>query len=552
MARCGRAGARLLGAWLAIACPSLSSGCNALVDTSTPQCNTHADCPKRGAELAQTYCTAEKICSRDLPSCTTHRDCSEQLGEPGYCRPDRLCTRVLTRECTEVVPEGALLQDDVILAGFMGPVRGPFSSHGTPLRQGAALAFDEIETLSNGIPGVDAESPRRHLALLVCHDTPDGPSTLGRPIHVARHLVETVGVPAIIGPSKIPTSVIDIVTEITTPGNVLTISPSATHPGIPKLETGQLFWRTVPSDQFQVDAWRYLVLGAVASLWESGAIPPTREPRVVYVARADSYGAGLTKLFREQIKFSSPPPTWTYDLEKKTDWDNLADEIADVRPELLFAFSTGEFATELLPRLEQRLASAERKPYYLLLDGNRVDELSAAIDENPELSARILGTAPGVRTTTLFNAFRGRFIGTFVQEPGSLAEFAYDAAYLLAYAVAGAKNQEPSGVELGAALSALSCPNGTRVVADPSEFSDGFQAAARDACVNFEGASGPLDFDNEMGEAPNLFAVWCAGRDESGKPFPSLRGLYYDPNVANPGVKGLAEDELLPFCPAAR
>jgi ABC-type branched-subunit amino acid transport system substrate-binding protein len=523
-----------------------------LVDTSTEQCNAHADCKKRGGQLAQTYCTGEKICSPDLPACTTHRDCSEQLGEPGYCRPDRLCTRVLTPECTEVVPRGALLQDDVILAGFMGPVRGPFSSHGKPLRQGAALAFDEIETLANGIPGVDAESPRRHLALLVCQDAPDGPNTLDRPMRVARHLVTTVGVPAIIGPSKIPTSVVDVITEITAPGNVLTISPSATHPGIPKLETGQLFWRTVPSDQIQVDAWRYLIFGVVASLWENGIIPPPAPARIVYVARADSYGAGIAKLFREQIVFPTPPPTWTYDLEREIDWDELADEIAEARPDILFAFSTGEFATHLLPRLEQRLGSAERKPYYLLLEGNRVEELTVAIDANPELGARILGTAPGIRTSALFNAFQRRFSGTFREEPGSLTEFAYDAAYLLAYAVAGAKKQQPSGVELATAMSALSCPNGTRVVADPSEFSDGLRAAAGDACVNFEGVSGPLDFDDTQGEAPNVYAVWCAGRDESGNAFPSLDGLYYEYDKANEGVKGLNEGQSFPFCPAAR
>lgn len=546
-----RAGARLL-TWVASFGALLASGCNVIVDTSAEQCDTHADCPKRGGELAETYCTAEKICSRALPSCATHRDCSEQLGEPGYCRRDGLCTRVLTAECTEVVPEGALLQDDVILAGFMGPLRGPFASHGTPLWQAAASAFTEIETLSNGIPGVDDDAPRRHLALLACHDTPDGPHTLERPLQVARHLVETVGVPAIIGPSKIPTRALDVITDITTPANVLTISPSATHPNLPSLEPGQLFWRTVPSDRIQVDAWRYLILGVVSSLWESPDFPKGQNPRVVYVARADSYGAGLTELFREQLVFPSPPPTWTYNLDKAIDWDRLADEIAQTRPELLFAFSTGEFATELLPRLEERLASAERKPYYLLLDGSRVEELTLAVDRNPELSARIMGTAPGVRTSARFDAFRRRFSDRFGREPGNLAEFAYDAAYLLAYAVAGANKQQPSGVELGAALRTMSCPSGTRVLADPDAFADGFRAAARDGCVNFEGASGPLDFDNAAGEAPNVYGVWCAGPDEAGNAFPSLRGLYYDYDVKNQGVKGLNSGEFLPFCPAAR
>lgn len=545
----GKAGARRLGKIMAVVGSWLLSGCNALVDTSTEQCKTHADCTNKGGGFADTFCSADKICRPLSLPCTTSRDCSYRLGEPGYCRPDRVCTPVLTPDCTQVVPEDALSQDHVILAGFMGPVQGPFATHGTPLRQGAELALNEIETQMNGVPGADS-GPQRHLAMLVCHDTPDDLNTLGRPMDVARHLVNTVRVPAIIGPSKIPTNVTDVITEVTSLGGVLTISPSATHPDIPALEKEGLFWRTVPSDDIQIDAWRYLSLGVVQTLWATGVVTEPQPPKIVYVARADSYGARIAQLFREVLP--TPPPTWTYDLAKDVDWDSMADDIVKASPNMLFAFTTGEFVTKLLPRIEQRWTGTKR-PYYLLLEGNRVDELLELVNGTPGLAERIVGTAPGVRTSPLFFAFRDRFKQAYGQEPGSLAEFAYDAAYLFAYAVAGAKSQRPSGLELARAMGGMSCRDGTRLEASPAAFASGFSAAAGAACVDFDGASGALNFD-DAGQASNDYGVWCARRDPAGTTFPPLAGhqgagVYFD--VESPGVVGWPPDGFLDFCPAA-
>lgn len=538
---------RVAAMLLALLCGMFACGCNALVDTSTAQCETNADCRKSSREFANTFCSPDKVCKPLSLPCTTSRDCSERLDEPAYCRPDGVCTRVLTPECTQIVPDGALSRDHVILTGFMAPVHGQSASEGTPLRQGAELALREIEAVTNGIPSADA-GPQPHLAMLVCHDSPDALNALERPINVARHLVDTVRVPAIIGPSKRPPNAVDIITEVTSPGGVLTLSPSATHARIPDLEKAGLFWRTVPSDEILVDAWRYLILGVSQSLWEKGIVPKTEPPKIIYVARADSYGATLRDQFREEI-LTEPPATYVYDLGKEVDWESMANEIAAARPNVLFAFSTSEFVRELLPRIEQRWSGGKR-PYYMLFEGNQVPELLAEVDKNQELGTRILGTAPGTRRSELFTVFRGRFEQAFGHTPGSLAEFAYDAAYLLAYAVARAKKQHPTGLELARAMRTMSCISAIKVHASEATLAAGFGAAAEAACVNFEGASGPLDFDNDTGQAPNDYGVWCAARDASGNAFPSLEDIYFD--VEGPGIGGWAAGQFLPFCPGAQ
>jgi branched-chain amino acid transport system substrate-binding protein len=460
---------------------------------------------------------------------------------------------VLTAACNEVVPEDALSRDgEVILAGFMAPVRGRFESHGTPLRQGATLALEEIEARTQGIPSADSGRVR-HLAMLVCHDSPDDLNTLQRPADVARHLVQ-LGVPAVIGPSKIPSGVTSVIIDILSAGGVLTLSPSATHVDIPSFEQNGLFWRTVPSDWWQAEAWRGLGLLVAADLWKRGVVPDTRSPKTVIVARSDDYGDSLSKSFTDNVfpKGAPPPPGWPYELDAPVDWSAIAREIVHAEPEVVFAFSTNEFVTELLPRIEEGLDPAQTRPYYLLLDGTRVRELLDVIKENPALGPRILGTAPGLRTSPLFAGFRDRFERAFGQEPGNLADAAYDATYLLAYAVANAKREYPTGRDLAPAMRAMSCRERTVVASSPDGLADSLRAAAQDDCVNFEGASGPLDFDNATGEARNHYAVWCAGPDSSAKlGFRNVVGsgglpVHYDFQARNIVNMPAA----VPFCPA--
>src|SRR5690349_5525099 len=118
---------------LALVLGSLSAaasllGCDLVVDTSSEQCKTDRDCAAKGAGFANTFCTKQKVCGQ--LACTTSGECTEQLGEAGYCRPSGTCTRVLSepdaqgqRDCFDVLPKDVMKQDQVILSGFMGPLR---------------------------------------------------------------------------------------------------------------------------------------------------------------------------------------------------------------------------------------------------------------------------------------------------------------------------------------------------------------------------------------------------------------------------------------------
>ncbi len=79
------------------------------------------------------------------------------------------------------------------------------------------------------------------------------PRRAGRqPYRAAKHLVDDVQVPAILGPAFSGVA-INTAKQITIPSKVLLVSASATSPLITDLDDDGLVWRTCPSDALQSD-----------------------------------------------------------------------------------------------------------------------------------------------------------------------------------------------------------------------------------------------------------------------------------------------------------
>ncbi|MET0340122.1 MAG: hypothetical protein ABW252_03935, partial [Polyangiales bacterium] len=209
-----------------------------------------------------------------------------------------------------------------------------------------------------------------------------------------------------------------------------------------------------------------------------------------------------------------PLPVQYIDPDKGTpNWDEVVAKLLAHRPHIIIPLGTNEFVTQVLGKLETAWPSGTPRPWYLMPEGNRVDELLALARDRPELdlSARVVGTAPGSRSGAAFAGFAGRFRAEPSNQgspPGNLAEYAYDAMYLLAYATALSSQATPSARELATGLGKTSC--GEKVVpAGPRRFSGDFASAARDKCIDYEGVSGPFDWDLDAGEARSDFDVWC-------------------------------------------
>lgn len=482
-----------------------------------------------GAALGAFACDAVVDTSPRDP-CSSHAQCTQRFGEPSSCI-DSHCVKLLSEECTEVLPAGIMERDNVILFGFMGALRGDFASYGTPTKEGAQLAFEEIEKLANGIPGAENQE-QRHIGMLVCDHGAD-------PKKVARHLAYDAKVPAIIGPSFSGVT-LSIFQDVARPAGVLVISPSATSPAITDTPDDGLLWRTAPSDVVQTELLKLLTVEVVAALKSKGVIKD-RAPRIAIPYKDDSAGRGLQLAATTMSDGPNAAPAIMAQWQSKypnpetdpVDWASLVNGpngiLQDPPPDIIVALGTSEFVNYMMFEIEQNWPSNVPPPWYLLPEGDRVPELTQKAGANPDLKLgeRVIGTAPGARRSTLYPAFADRFGGTFNhREPGNLAEFAYDAAYLLAYAIAISRQPYPTGRELAEALTNVSCDSNP-VPAGPSRFAGNFATAARSQCINFEGVSGPLQFNPDTGEAVSDIAMWCLRKRGEGVSYDPPLDSYY-------------------------
>ena len=480
--------------------------------------------------------------TEEREACATHKECTDRFHEPSACINSQ-CTKLLTPECTEIWPANAMSQDNVLLIGFLGALAGNFASYGTPTKEGAELALSEIEASTNGLSApTNSRTGQRHLAMLVCDHGSD-------PARVARHLVENAGVQAIIGDS-FSTATLDMFDQVAKPAGVFVLSPSATSPALTEHPDEGLLWRTSPSDVVQAETLKFLVRDVEDALHAQGELADGERAKIAMPTKHDSAGLGLARAATAAPETDSGAPAVDPGLpddypdpdDPKTgevDWQSHIAHILDYSPNIILAMGTGEFVTSMLQGIENGWNPARTRPWYLLPEGDRVTELATLVGkaENAHLNLneRIIGTAPGARKSPLYDSFQNSFRSAFGRrDPGNLAEFGYDAAYLVAYAIAIANQVSPSGRELASAMQHVSCKEGdgpnkpTPVPAGTNNFSGYFRIAANGDCIDFEGASGPLDFDPDTGEALSDIAMWCVRRNPAGG-FgfePPLKGFY--------------------------
>lgn len=481
------------------------------VDTA---CESDQDCEDAG--LMGYTCDADGVCQPPALACTTSQECVDAAsGAPAACI-DNECVNLTTSACQEVVPEEAIGDDDTIYIGWMGPLTGQFESIGVPIKQAVELAFEEIEQFTNGLPG-GTDGNRRKLAMIACHDLGEMPEDY---IAVAEHLVNNVKVPAIIGPAFSGIT-LDVATEVTIQGGTLIVSPSATSPAITDLDDNGLVWRTAPSDALQAIPLAYLV-GQLETRIRTDLMlmpAPTDLIKVAAAVKGDAYGQGLIGALSTSMTFNGQDVT-------DNSADNVflsrqydpADELSPVvqefiaeEPHLILPLGTNEGITDVMDAVEAGWNDPAPRPLYLFPDGGRLDELLASTTSNADLRARVKGTVPGKQGAN-YQQFALRYEQRWGTVPGTFAENAYDAAYLIAYSIVATGEVRPIGEQIAEAMKRMTGGQ-TDVVAGPNALNSGFNALSGGGAIDFDGASGPLDFDTEKGEAASDIDIWCVELD---------------------------------------
>lgn len=277
----------------------------------------------------------------------------------------------------------------------------------------------------------------------------------------------------------------------TMPAGVLLISPAATSPEITTLKDNDLVFRTVPSDKYQGQALARTVL-------DRG----TSKVAVSYIN--NDYGKGIAEAFKEEFEAKGGEITGFEAHEEnkssyRADLAGLARGGADTLVLLDYGDTSG--LTVLREAIENGFFE-----HFVGAEGMKTSAPIKAI--GADNLTTFTASAPVSVKSEALDIFNKAFTGIGGDVNASYVGPAFDAVFLLALAIEKAGGDK---AKLSEALRAVS--NGTGEPIYPGEWKKAKELIAAGTAIDYKGASGDLDFD-ENGDVPGSYALFkVAGED---------------------------------------
>lgn len=355
--------------------------------------------------------------------------------------------------------------------GFLGGFTGGIESLTPPIFDGAQLAVSQVNEQGGLLDGQQIEMPTGDTT---CSDASAASNAADR-------MVNSEEVTAIVG-ALCTGATIAAANNAAIPGGVTMVSPASTAPAVTDLDDNDLVFRTVPSDAFQGEMLAKLLL-------DKGI----EEVAVTYVN--NDYGRGLSDAF-----------TAAYEDGGGRVAENLAheDNRADYRSELGTLSSTGVPNLVVLAYADTSGQTVLRQAYesgmftqYVGADGMVGDRLVGAI--GADVLEGMIATRPGSPDLPGTDMFNEQAEAAGIDPSAVFAAQAYDAAFLLALAIEQNGSAEREG--LSEALRSVASPPGEVIL--PGEWEKAVELIAAGTDINYEGASGTQDFD-ENGDVPGV------------------------------------------------
>lgn len=384
----------------------------------------------------------------------------------------------------------AQAQPPVVRIGTLFDYTGALAEFGPPFRRSADLCARQINEAAQAVFGGSI--------LELIHE--DSGTTASVGIDRARKLVEVDRVPAIIG-SLASGVTVPVAESVTVPARVLQISPASTSPLISALPDNDFLFRTTASDALQ---------GVVAAQLARGELVPGyrfNTASTIYVN--NPYGQGLSEVFARAFERrggrvlvqvphpEEPKPTYRAELERA-----LAG-----RPEVLLCIGYPGQATVYL----KEAIEIFRYTSFQFFDGTKSEDIIKAI--GPQALEGRLGTAPGSdpewggfrRFTEAYQAAYGE------RPPLPFMDATYDAVAVVGLAIAHAIS---FGITDRARITGTVLRDRLRLVAGPpgqvvgvGEFRRAFELLKNRQVINYSGAAGEVDFD-QNGDVITPVEIW--------------------------------------------
>ncbi len=366
--------------------------------------------------------------------------------------------------------------------GVVTSFTGDLSPFGEPIDRSARIAANLInESLERtAVDGVAVE--------IVATEDDQTQATAG--VEAATKLVQTDNVDVIVGAlaSAVTTP---IAQSVTVPNRVVQISPASTSPALSDLDDDGFFWRTPPSDALQ---GRVLARAIAAELGNDATINTG--------TRNDAYGTALTGVFEQAWRDGGGTigRSVRWNPEAAT-FDSEAQRLAGGNADGWLIIDFPETWAKVGPALVR--AGGWNPERTFTADGLRNTELPG--DVGGPATEGMRGTAP-----TSEGAPAGEAFGRVFQERAqgvSRQTFdaqAFDAVMLAFLAALRGGSSDPETIRDN--LQAVSAPGGEKYTFE--QLDEAINAIRDGEDIDYEGASGPIDFDENGDPSAAIYEVW--------------------------------------------
>jgi branched-chain amino acid transport system substrate-binding protein len=447
---------------------------------------------------------------------------------PAACikHPVPHCVRLLTEDCDGIT--GDYKDDQAIFVGSLFSTKGNTAVTNLQRQQAAALGIEQIN-MAGGVPAGSTSANPRQLVMISCDESTNL-------VRAATHLVSDLHVPAIVGPNT-SQDTLDVSTKVTVPGGTVVISPTGVASSIAALSDDDLTWLMVPSDVQRAP----LMLSQIGVLeTQLKADRGMKAIKLGIIFRNDALGIG-TRTALNDLTINGKPLSGNENVQispysgADMTQQALVDKYLTFLPDLIVLAGTTESISTIMKPIEAGWPSAvdSPRPYYMLIDSNKVKDLTDLAITYPDLSRRVRGTGlnagpPGSDSAKTYETFRQdygvRYNGASADTSGLGP--AHDAAYAIGLALAATRTEPVSGASVAAGLRKLA-GGATKITAIGPNVLPAFQKLAAGEKITAIGTFGALEWDPNGAVLGGTLEMWCIG-GTAAKPAYASSGLLFD------------------------
>jgi len=484
----------------------------------------------------------------DPGDCTTNQECTDRLsaeasgeaGGPGSgvvaaaCikTPIPHCVKLLSEDCDGIT--GDYTNSQAIFVGSLFSTKGPTAATNLQRQKAAALGIEQIN-IAGGVPAGSTSANPRPLVMVSCDESTNL-------VRAATHLVTDLHVPAIVGPNT-SQDTLDVSTKVSVPGGTVVMSPTGVASSIASLTDNDLTWLMVPSD-VQRAPLMINQIGVLETQLKADRAVKTIKLGIVF--RNDALGIGTrTALNDLMINGKSLAGNENVQINPyngaDADQQALVEKYLAFLPDIIVLAGTAESITKVMVPLETQWPmngsnmDLVPRPYYVLIDSNKVKELTdTATNNTHDLARRVRGTGlnPGPVGSDSAATYNGFLLDYGVRYSGESASNAsgtgpaHDAAYAIGLALAATHTEPVSGASVAAGLRRLA-GGSTKLNATETNVLPAFQKLTTGEKITVTGTFGALDWDTNGAVQGGTLEMWCIG-GTSAKPAYASSGLLFD------------------------